>query len=180
MGESAPPPVFLSALRWLSGGSTGAAATTHHRKCSSHNRPRSRSPGQKHGPGQRVSDISFSATTLSMIHLLFAQSCGWTLNTVSSAIHTLCVPDCVWHVFLLLFQPHHGAFRGSDRQTRERHVTAGASAALFQDAWLRWQQPAGWAGARHCYHTCTQRGRYIQYASIFICFCLLRCEHIAW
>lgn len=59
---------------------------------------------------------------------------------------------------LFVYQPHYGASGGSDRQTRERHDTAGASVALFQDARLRREQPTGWTGASHSHYTCTQRG----------------------
>ncbi|KAG7229863.1 hypothetical protein INR49_012387 [Caranx melampygus] len=41
----------------------------------------------------------------------------------------------------------------------EKDMTTGASAALFQDARLRWEQPTGWTGASHSHYTCTQRER---------------------
>lgn len=83
MGRSAPPPVLLSAVCYFTGGSTAAAATRR-RECSSYIGPWPRSPGQKHGPGQRVSDISpFKSGYLHLV-LNFEQS-------AAAFTHTLCI-----------------------------------------------------------------------------------------
>lgn len=75
------------------------------------------------------------------------------VHMVAPPLTSVCL---FWSLFWL--QPHHGASGGSDRQTRERDDAPGASAALLQDARLRWQQPSGRPGAGHSHHTRTQRG----------------------
>lgn len=78
LGGSAPP-VLLSALHVFSCGPTAAAATCR-RERSSCNGPWSWPPGQKHGPGQRVSEMSLFRGGICTY--------WWTLNWVSSQVHT--------------------------------------------------------------------------------------------
>lgn len=59
----------------------------------------------------------------------FGTSLEWMMNFERS----LCNQERLffWTDSSSVLQPHHGAFRGSDRKTREGHDTPGASAALF-------------------------------------------------
>lgn len=145
-----PPPSLLLCVCPLSGRSPTAAAD-HRGVCSSCHR--TRSSWQKHGPWQRVSDNHMQRVDVCDPAFIYRE--WWTLNSVSSRAHSLCLSG----VFVI--QSHHRAFRGSDRQTRERNDPPGAPAALLQDARLRWKQPAGRVGAGHCYHTRTQRGEWM-------------------
>lgn len=159
---------------WLSGGATAAAAAppAGHREWSLHIWPRSRPPGQNHGPGQRVSDISqFCRSTIQDI---FAQN-SELLNTVGTGV---CVTCGFW--LLLLSSSHIMEHLEGMIDKPEKEMTP-------QELQLHYFKMHDYDGnnlldglelATAISHVHREVGIYV-WMYTFIYFCSVRCEHNA-